>query len=101
MDPAKSEALLAVLRRLRSDLGEHAFAIEDHWEGDLHAVGVARPNDRRYLVYITTWPDDSSLSFQCESPGLTSDAPYEPSAMVGGSTYQQLLTAVRAHLLGQ
>jgi hypothetical protein len=52
----KDPSLLAVLDRLNEDLGDEAFAIVDHWDADLCAVGVAKPSDHARLVYISTWP---------------------------------------------
>jgi hypothetical protein len=101
MDLAKDEGLLSILRRLRRDLGEDAFVIEDHWEADLNAIGIARPDDRRFLVYITIQPQVPSLSFQCESPSVDADLPYHSDDMTDGVTYEQLVGAARHHLLGE
>jgi hypothetical protein len=101
MNTAKDPTLVAVLRQLRKDLGPNAFVVEDHWEADLNAVGIARPSDRRFLIYIATWPEVSGLSFQCEFPASDGDMPYESADMIDGATYEQLLSAARLHLLGE
>ena len=99
MDPAKDDAVLSVLRRLREDLGDDAFVIDDHWQSDRCAVGIARPNDRRYLVYVSTWgPDDDSLAFECESPPTEDGQVYGADGMTDSATYEILLSAVRTHL---
>jgi hypothetical protein len=100
MGLVKDEALLAILGQLRRDLGADAFVIEDHWEADSNAIGIARPEDRRYLIYVSIWPSGSGLSFECESPSEGADIPYEPSGMIDCSTYAQLLVAAREHLFG-
>lgn len=98
MDPAKDEAVLSVLRRLRQDLGDDAFVIEDHWQSERCAIGIARPKDRRFLVYISTLGPDDSLAFECESPPTEEGQIYSSDGMTDSATYDMLLSAVREHL---
>jgi len=46
-EPAAREAV----DRLRADLGDDAFAVCDHWEADLCAVGIAQPGAEATLAY--------------------------------------------------
>lgn len=100
MDQAKDVKLISVLQRLGQDLGDDAFVIVDHWKADLDAIGIARPDDRRYLVYISTFgPDTHSLAFECESPPSEESVVYASDGMTESATYESLLAAVRRHLL--
>jgi hypothetical protein len=38
--------------------GGVAFVVEDHWDADLRAIGVAKPNDKSRLAYVA-WSEDS------------------------------------------
>ncbi len=96
----KAESIAQVLRRLRQDLGADSFVVVDHWDADMCAVGVARPDDPRYLVYISTFPDDGSLAFERERPPVDDDFPYDSDGLVEGATYDELAAAVRDHVLG-
>src|SRR5260370_36109345 len=48
----KDADLIGVLTKLRDAWGDGAFDVVDHWEADLHAVGVAKKGDPALLVYI-------------------------------------------------
>ena len=99
MGSGKDTTIEKVLSRLREDLGTGAFDIVDHWATDLCAVGVARPSDKRFLVYISTDPPTrGENAYQCERPPSDDDAPYDADSMIEVATYAELLDAVRAHL---
>lgn len=97
----KDQSLRDVLARLVSDLGEGVFEVVDHWDGDLCAIGLARPADQRYLVYVCTFPPETELfAYECERPPTDPDFPYDSDGMVEEASYDQLLDAVRQHLAG-
>ncbi len=84
------------------DLGKGAFAVVDHWEADLCAVGLARPSDERFLIYLSTWPPESGLySYQLESPARGDDSPYTAGDLVADAAYEAVFDAARCHLLQQ
>lgn len=91
----KDTSIVSVLERLRADLGGDAFTVLDHWDSDLFAVGVARPSDPRYLVYISTLTPDGTFSFDCERPSADPELPYDSDGMVDGATYADVREAVR------
>jgi hypothetical protein len=96
---AKDDSVTSVLERLRQDLGPAAFEVVDHWDYDLCAFGVARPDDHRYLVYISTWPPARGLfNYECERPSTTAEAVYDSDGMIEGATYDELRAAVRTHV---
>lgn len=97
----KDESIRRVLDRLRRDLGDHAFDVVDHWEADLCAVGVARPSDQRFVVYISTFPPERGLfSYECERPSTDGDLPYDSDGMVNEASYEEVAAAVSRHLRG-
>jgi hypothetical protein len=44
-----------MLTALRLRLGANAFDVVDHWDADLCAVGIARPDNHGILVYVSTY----------------------------------------------
>lgn len=54
MDKAsKSPGVAALLGRLRQDLGQDYFVEVPHWNGDRTAIGLGRPGDPGFLVYLS------------------------------------------------
>jgi hypothetical protein len=67
MGLAKDPSILALLDRL--DLSAHNWLIVDHWDADECAIGIARADQPRRLVYISTFetgPD--RYAYDCEEP---------------------------------
>lgn len=95
----KDRAINDVLERLRADLGDASFTLVDYWDGDLCAVGVARPDDSRHLVYISTWPPGrGTFTYECERPSTDPGLLYESDGMVEHVSYEALRAAVQEHL---
>lgn len=94
----KRRAIRALLKRL--PMADRGWVIEDHWECDLCAIGVARADDRRRLVYVLTWQHSPGrYSYICEVPGEGPD----PTDFVHGEQGEdvdeaQLLDALVRHL---
>ena len=99
-DLEKDPSLLAVLARLRHDLGEVAFVVSDHWEMDLCAVGIASPKDPRVLAYLSTWqqpPDRYYL--ELELPGESDDnTDYHVAGKWESIGYPELREQIARHL---
>lgn len=51
----KDESILSLIDELKSRMGDDAFVVIDHWEGDLFAVGIARPDNHDVLAYVCTY----------------------------------------------
>lgn len=84
----KDPSITEIVERLLSDLGPEAFVTLDYWDDDLCAVGVARPSDHRYLVYISTFPSEAGkISYECESPPTEPGMPYSSDGMVESASY--------------
>jgi hypothetical protein len=96
----KDETITQVLVRLEANLGAGAFVLADHWADDLMAVGIARPSDPRYLVYITTLgcaTDHYHVELELP-PSPNDDFPYTPAGSFDSLDYAELLKVVKKHL---
>lgn len=92
----KDASIHQVLRALSETLGGDSFAIADHWDGDLCAIGVGAKSDHRRLVYICTYEkDEGRFDYECEyPPGESGD-----TSMHVDVDFGVLADAVRRHLL--
>jgi hypothetical protein len=98
---SKDASVDSVLERLRADLGDESFTVVDHWAGDLCAVGVARPDNPRYLVYISTWPPErGTFNYECERPSADPELPYDSDGRVEDVSYEHVRAAVGRLLRG-
>jgi hypothetical protein len=80
-------------------LGQHAFDIVDHWEGDLFAVGIARPDNHAVLVYISTYNKvGEGCSVSLELPPTSGiDFPYTKASDHNVTSFDQLVQIVQHH----
>lgn len=99
----KDESILRLLDRLRTSLGAAAFDVVDYWEADSCAVGIARPDKRGVLIYVSTFgePEDSYfVSF--ELPPRNGDEqwanhPYTPSGEQQVRSFDELVQVIQRH----
>jgi hypothetical protein len=101
MDRAsKSPGLVALVDRLRSDLGQDYFIEAPHWDGDSTAIGLGQPGDPRFLIYLSVQPDGSEVNVECEVPAEDGAAgmPYDVVGSGHYADYEQILGVVRDHL---
>jgi hypothetical protein len=64
----KSPGLIALVDRLRRDLGQGYFIEVPHWDSDRAAIGLGRPDDPRFLVYLAVQADNCEVYVECEIP---------------------------------
>ena len=96
----KDKSVHVLLEQLRSRLGDRAFEVVDHWDGDLCAIGVVRPGQPSPLVYISTWrqaPGRCRVSLE-RPPRPGSDEPYDPGGELEGVDIEGLVSTVMRHL---
>lgn len=92
----KDESLLALLDRLQ--LAAKEWAVVDHWEADLCAVGIAHRDDPRRLVYVSTWNKPAGRYYiECETPRGDDPTDY-PSHEIEDADFGALVSAMEAHL---
>jgi hypothetical protein len=96
----KGPTILAVLGLLWARLGPDAFVINDHWESDLCAVGIASPRNPGILVYISTYGKPiGQFGYELELPPSPGDElPYQEAGRGSGVTFEELVDVVATHL---
>jgi hypothetical protein len=96
----KDSTILAVLGLLWARLGPDAFVINDHWESDLCAVGIASPRNPGILVYIATFGElPERFGYELELPPSHGDVlPYQIAGQGRGVTFDELADVVASHL---
>ncbi|WP_143195358.1 hypothetical protein [Archangium sp. Cb G35] len=93
----KDESIVELLARLSMD--ERGWVIEDHWNADLMAVGIAHPSDRRRLVYVSTFgKENGRYDYACEVPTGPEPADFATSDSGEDVEYRALLAAIERHL---
>src|SRR5262245_31754550 len=99
----KDHTITRLLPRLRQKLGDGAFDVVDHWESDLCAVGIARPDDHAQLVYVCTYglPNGryfASLEFPAQGAEQSANHPYTPAGERDGLSFEGLVRIIQKHL---
>lgn len=96
----KHPTILSLLDRLRSRLGPNSFLIQDHWEADLQAIGIANPRDHRVLVYISTYGQPlDHYSYELELPPPPgAEVPYAVAGSGWEVSFEELWVVVSEHL---
>ena len=95
----KDPSIIRLLDGLRARLGPRAFDVVDHWESDLCAIGIARPDNHGVLVYISTYDENdecSSVSLELP-PQPGSDFPYTAVGDHDTANFDELAEIVRRH----
>ena len=96
----KDKTIVDVVAQLHLRIGKEAFQIVDHWDADCMAVGVARSDDPRTLVYISTFNKPIGRYFvSLESPPAKGDdAPYKDIGHHEDVDIETLVRIVQKHL---
>jgi hypothetical protein len=96
----KDQTIHTLLARLQERFGQNAFEIVDHWDADLCAVGIARPDNHAVLAYLSTWKDrDSEFFVELElPPNPDDDVPYQVAGHYENIDFDQLARLVAEHL---
>ena len=96
----KDESIHRVLAKLKKALRRRPFQVVDHWEGSLCAIGVASPEDRRVLAYISTFDKPEGYYFLSLElpPPPGSERAYVPAGEHEHVDFQELARLIREHL---
>lgn len=93
----KDKSIQELLARLPMD--ERGWVIEDHWDADLMAVGIAHPIDVRRLVYVSTFGNENGrYDYECEVPTGPEPTDFTTSERGKAVDYWALLDAIERHL---
>ena len=96
----KDASIIEAIAELRRRLGKDAFVINDHWDADLCATGLASPREPDRLVYISTCgkaPGRYDLSLELP-PAPGDELPYTPVGEAADIDIAELTRVVRTHL---
>lgn len=95
----KDKSVIHLLDGLRALLGSAAFDVVDHWEADLCAIGIARPDNHGFLVYISTFGKSGEGCSVCLElpPQSGSDIPYTAVNDREANSVEELAEMVRRH----
>ena len=94
----KEQQIIALITRLRADLGHGAFDIVDHWAPDLCAIGIACSAEHSQLVYISTYNQPAGkYDYELET-APRSDGDIYDVAERGDADYDSLIRIIRRHL---
>jgi hypothetical protein len=81
------------------DLETRGWKIVDHWEADTCAIGIARANDLRRIVYISTFKKEAGrYDYECEFPAGQRKTDYDVTDRGVDVCYEQLLKVLQKHL---
>jgi hypothetical protein len=96
----KDTRLIAMLMRLQETWGDLAFDVVDHWDANLHCVGVAQKRNHSILVSIDNFGhSNETYDVELESPPLAgSDQPFKALASFKKVTFKELSGLVGNHL---
>ncbi|WP_448954872.1 hypothetical protein [Labrys neptuniae] len=96
----KHIAIVRALAHLRDRLGDEAFQLVDHWEGDDLATGIASPQDANRLVYIAC-PDALPSAYTAileRASSSENEIPFEECGSFEGLDVDGLVDVVSVHL---
>ena len=93
----KDASIIEVVSRLNLD--GRGWTAVDHWDGDRMALGIARTDDPRRLVYISTFDrPHGRYYFECEEPVGAADDEFTISLCRENASFEELLSALEHHL---
>jgi len=94
---SKDSSIERLLKAL--PLKERAWVIVDHWDGDLLAVGIARKDEPRRLVYVSTRnAGKGKYYYECEVPSGPDQTDYSVTDEGDEVDFDTLLRAMTKHL---
>ncbi len=95
----KEEGIVKVIEQLARHLGE-SFDVVDHWEADQCAIGIAKPDDHRVLVYISTWQQPECTYYvELEDPPTSEEEGlFKNTFTLESASFEELLAVTRKHL---
>ncbi|MBO9202437.1 MULTISPECIES: DUF434 domain-containing protein [Niastella] len=94
----KNKRIIDLVEHLQNKYGATNIVINDHWEGDLEAIGLTDKTGK-YLVYISTFNLDYYHYFlSLENPPADNESPYSPAGDYDYITLEELESIVARHL---
>ena len=93
----KDQAIVELIATL--PMAANDWIVIDHWDADLCAIGIARADRPRQLVYISTFDSFSGrYYYECEIPNGPCECDYITTASEEDVDFETLLDAITKHL---
>ncbi len=95
--PLKTPAIVALLEQL--NLEARGWTVVGHWDSDECAIGVARADRPRQLVYVSTFePLPERFFYECEQANGTDPTDYEVTDWGEDVDLTKLIEVLESHL---
>ena len=93
----KSESIKKLLSELQ--LEKNRWIIQDHWQADLYAIGIACEGTPAHLVYVNTFgKPDGLYYYECETPKGKEDEDYVVFDRGDNVNFDELSIIIKNHL---
>ena len=93
----KNESINSLLSRL--NLKKHGWIVVDNWDSDQCAIGIAKSDNPRHLVYVSTFGKDNGFyDYECEVPTGSDPTDYATSKMGKNVGFDEFLKELQKHL---
>lgn len=94
----KDQSIIDVVQHLQSKYGADHVIVKDHWEADLHAIGLTEKSGQ-YLAYVSTYDKEgNSFYLSLESPSSNEDFPYLAAGEFENLDVTELESLLAKHL---
>lgn len=95
----KDESILRLIEKLKCAMGEDAFSVVDHWDADLLAIGIAKPENNDLLVYVSTYRQPFGSYFvSLQFPARPfSELPYSQGDEFQVRGFHELVEVIQRH----
>lgn len=94
---SKDPSIGTLLRAL--SLEKRGWIVVDHWDADLFAIGIARKDNPRRLVYISTFKrSPGRYYYECEIPTRSDDGDYLTTSSAEDVDLDTLIHEMTRHL---
>lgn len=94
----KNPRIIDVITLLQNKYGEANIIINDHWEADLEAIGLA-DKTKQYSAYISTAnKQNGNYYLFLENPPINDTLPYSPAGEFANLTFDELEKKLTIHL---
>jgi hypothetical protein len=91
----KSKRIRMLLNKLQ--LKENSWIVQDYWESDLDAIGIASKEKPDHIVYVNIFGKANGLYYyECEVPKDSND--YEVVDKGDNVSFEQLSEIINKHL---
>jgi hypothetical protein len=95
----KDKKILQLLSHLKQAFGKDSFRVNDHWDGDLCAIGLTDINET-YLLYVSTFGKPESTYYAELEERRQQDSIGKPTATFEHLTKIDLEQVFRQYIVG-